>query len=154
MIIYKKLDITTVEKGIVAHGVNAQFVMNSGVALAIKTKWPIVYSVYIKYKGVVPIDELLGDVLFVGINSGLTVANCFTQMYYGRKPNTKYASPNAIKTCLEHCIDECNKLGLDLYMPRIGCNLGGLSWSDDVHPIVEEISQKLDDKLLLYVCDY
>lgn len=148
------MDITTVEKGIVAHGVNAQFVMGAGVALAIRTKWPIVYNAYIKYKGVVPINQLLGNVLFVSINSELTVANCFTQIYYGRATNVKYASPNAIRTCLEHCINECNSLGLDLYMPRIGCNLGGLSWSDDVHPIVEEISEKLDDNLLLYVCNY
>lgn len=147
------MDITTVEKGIIAHGVNAQFVMNSGVALAIRKKWPIVYKEYMDFRYTI-YHGLLGKVCLVRIDDTLFVANCFTQMYYGRTVNVKYAHPHDIRTALETCVSECNDRGLDLYMPRIGCNLGGLSWTDDVHPIVEEISEKLDDKLLLYVCDY
>jgi O-acetyl-ADP-ribose deacetylase (regulator of RNase III) len=155
MILYKKMDITTVEKGIVAHGVNAQFVMGSGVALAIRNKWPMVYEKYMWHKdrkGVM-VKEILGKVLFVRISDALMIANCFTQKYYGNKPNTRYASPSAVRTALETCVRECNSRMLDLYMPRIGCGLGGLKWDDDVQPIVEKISQKLDDKLMLYVCD-
>lgn len=153
MLLYKKLDITTVEKGIVAHGVNGQFVMGSGVALAIKNKWPIVYTEYVKYKDFSFVSGLLGDVQFVNIDDKLIVANCFTQMYYGNTHNVKYARPEAVKTCLQTCIAHCNALGLDLYMPRIGCGLGGLSWSDEVLPIVENVSEKLSGNLMLYVCD-
>lgn len=154
MLIYKKLDITTVQKGIVAHGVNCQWAMGAGVALAIKRKWPIVYDRYMWHKGKTTVNDVFGKVLFVDISSTLIVANCFTQKYYGNKAGVRYASPTAIKTSLESCVVECNNKQLDLYMPRIGCNLGGLSWSDDVQPVVEEISEKLDDKLIIYVCDY
>lgn len=147
------MDITTVEKGIVAHGVNCQWVMGSGVALAIRKKWPIVYKEYMDFKNTV-YHGLLGKVCLVRIDNNLFVANCFTQMYYGRTVNVKYARPHDIRTALGTCADECNSRGLDLYMPRIGCGLGGLKWDDDVLPIVEKISEKLDDKLIIYVCDY
>jgi O-acetyl-ADP-ribose deacetylase (regulator of RNase III) len=153
MIIYKKLDITTVQNGIVAHGVNCQFVMGAGVALSIKNKWPNVFSEYISYKQKCNTNDLLGKVLFVKISESLFVANCFTQQYYGNKPNVRYASPNAIRRCVERCVDECNDRGLDLYMTRIGCGLGGLNWNSDVLPIVEKINEKLSDKLIIYICD-
>lgn len=153
MIIYKKLDVTSVEKGIIAHGVNGQFVMGSGVALAIRNKWPIVYDEYAKFRHSNYTGGLLGQVAFATINENLIVANCFTQMFFGNNVNVKYANPLAVETSLNRCVRECNSRGLDLYMPRIGCGLGGLSWVDDVLPIVEKVSGKLHDKLFITVCD-
>lgn len=43
---YIKKDITTVNWGIIAHGVNCRGRMSSGVAAAIRSKWPIVYDKY------------------------------------------------------------------------------------------------------------
>lgn len=39
-------DITTVTRGIIIHGCNAQGVMGSGVALALKNKWPEIFGPY------------------------------------------------------------------------------------------------------------
>ena len=43
-------DITTERHGLIIHGVNCQGVMGSGVALAIRNKWPVVYDEYKKHR--------------------------------------------------------------------------------------------------------
>jgi len=49
MISIIKKDVTTVTKGVVAHGVNCQGAMGSGVAGAIRRKWPSVFIEYASY---------------------------------------------------------------------------------------------------------
>ena len=72
-------DITTVESGFILHGVNCQRTMGSGVAKAIRAKWPKLYK---EYKNTIP---MLGKVQLIHINADLWVINCFTQEYYGSK---------------------------------------------------------------------
>lgn len=48
LVTYIVMDITTATRGIVVHGVNCQGVMGSGVALAIRTKWPQIFESYKK----------------------------------------------------------------------------------------------------------
>jgi hypothetical protein len=40
---------------------------------------------------------------------------------------------------------------LPLYMPRIGCGLGGLDWDKDVGPVLEHLAEQLN--VQVYVCD-
>jgi O-acetyl-ADP-ribose deacetylase (regulator of RNase III) len=131
MIEYKKMDITTVERGVIAHGVNCQKKMGSGVAKAIRQKWPYVYSVYMEH------DPILGTVDYVNVGSDLWVANCYTQERYGYD-GQRYANPNSIRSCLESlaCLSVYGEW--PIYLPKIGCGLGGLNWEIDVEPLLRE----------------
>lgn len=153
---YIQLDLTTVNHGVVAHGCNCQGKMGAGVALAIRKRWPPAYYEYLDlvHKLGLARATLLGECQLVKITdtvvSYLAVANCFTQVYYGRD-RVKYASPDAISKSLflaaKHAVD----YNVPLYMSRIGCNLGGLSWDTDVLPIVTHIDEQLNPNI--FVCD-
>lgn len=134
---YETKNITEIETGIIAHGVNCQCRMGSGVALAIRNKWPKAYDSYIAVPKEIQ-HKFLGTAMIVMVGefedeNPLYVANCFTQLNYGRD-NFKYASPDAISSSLEQCFIFGITKGLDLYIPKIGAGLGGLSWEIDVEP--------------------
>lgn len=161
MIHYENLDLTTVSAGIVAHGVNCQGKMGSGVALAIRQKWPSVYKAYRAYWEKNQRDKagLLGFVLYVDTQEGikafgleLYVANIFTQLYYGRD-GAKYANPEAIEQGLTTVAAFARQRKLLVYMPRIGCNLGGLDWETEVKPVAEKVAGLFPD-IEFVVCDY
>ena len=141
MIIFKKEDLTKAPRGIIAHGVNCQGAMGSGVAKAIRERWPAVYDAY---KCITPKPiEALGNVQMVNVSetASLFVANCFTQFNYGRD-GKKYANADAIKEALNRVYSWADEFRLDVHIPKIGCGLGGLSWEDDVYPIIEELDNK------------
>lgn len=157
MITYIKKDITTVEQGVVVHGCNCQGKMGSGVALAIRNKWPTVFDRYEELcKGYIHTRPLLlGTAHYVKVAEDVYVGNWFTQLYYGND-GKRYADPSAIKKCLFNSAGflttQLHEKQRPLYMPRIGCKLGGLSWEDDVEPIVIEFDQQ-HRGLEIYVCD-
>lgn len=131
MIEYLKKDITTVERGIVAHGVNCSHAFGSGVAGAIRKKWPDVCERYMERPWMV-----IGDTQWCWQGPELCVVNCFTQEKYGYD-GKKYANLAAIASCLLGVITSAPK-DYTVYMPKIGCGLGGLNWLQ-VYPIVESI---------------
>ena len=136
---YIRRDITNVQApGLIAHGVNCQNRMGAGVARALYTKWP---NVKTEYHGFEYND--LGNVQFVGVEPGLVVANCFTQVYYGRKTGVRYANPEAVYECLVRVAEHaCITLKVDeVFIPRIGCGLGGLDWGKDVVPSLIRIEK-------------
>lgn len=158
MIEYITKDVTTVQCGVIAHGVNCQGVMGAGVAKAIRDMWPVVFNTYKNTcsDDVVP-ASLLGKCEVITIHkpdpyiySGLYVLNLFTQVYYGRDQKA-YASVEAVDETMEQCLAFCNGVRLPLYMPRIGCGLGGLNWESDVQPIVERYAAHYG--VSVYVCD-
>ena len=75
------MDITTVDFGVIVHQVNCQGVMGSGVAKAIRDKWPQVFtSYYSKYqKFCIEGKSLLGEIDVCPINEHLFVVNLFGQ---------------------------------------------------------------------------
>jgi len=145
MIITKRCDLLSNTRGILVHGVNCQGQMNSGVAKAVRAKYPVAYSAYATI--CVPLvshntqNTLLGTTQFVHIEENeLYVANCFTQEFYG-KAGKRYASPEAIETCMRSVASFAENLALPVYMPIMGCGLGGLSWALDVMPLMTRISE-------------
>jgi len=150
-----KKDVTTVTKGIVAHGCNAVSVMGAGVALAIARKWPKVFEQYKVYLSTYGKDfhKALGNTHLVILDDNLWVVNCITQVYTGfDKAGNPPASLDAIERSLRETIIHCNTLKLDLYTPQIGCGLGGLDWETEVKPLYESLEDELDDGLNWYVC--
>jgi O-acetyl-ADP-ribose deacetylase (regulator of RNase III) len=165
MINYIKHDVTDTLTGVVAHGCNCQGVMGSGVAWAIRNKWPVAYQRYADFvssfrRGGGITGDLLGTCqmvnvadagtnLIFGINS-LFIANLFTQDFYG-KDGKAYAKADAIAQALDGAASFAKGADLPLYIPRIGCGLGGLSWEKDVLPIVEQIDNTYG--IVINVCD-
>lgn len=149
---YLALDVTTVTRGVVAHGVNCQGIMGSGAALAIRNQWLAAYEQYKKLcdaasdKG-----DLLKTVQIVPVGEDLYVANLFTQIYYGYD-GRKYAELAAVKSALEIGLRKAQSLGLPYYMVKVGCQRGGLDWERDVEPFVQHLTNKYPDTDL-YVCD-
>lgn len=134
-------DLTLETSGLIIHGVNAQGKMGSGIALAIRNKWPEVYTAYANHpQGKVQ----LGNVQFVSISDGLYVGNCWTQEFYG-KDGKIYADKNAVKVALEKAFDFCSQYKLELKSPKIAAGLGGLSWEEDVLPIFNKMQNLYPD---------
>lgn len=142
-----KKDITTETDGIILNGVNCKGVMGSGLAKAIRNKWPIVYS---KYKELSFSDRLLGYVQFVKITDNLLVANCFTQDKYG-SDGAVYANIDAIKLCIQSVFEYADSKNLTIKAPKIGCGLGGLSWDDDVLPVFLDLEKTYPNVIVTYI---
>ena len=91
-------DLLSVTEGVIFHQVNCQMAMNSGIAKAIREKWPIVYGEYLRFSRHFNHDfERLGQVLFVEVEQGLHIANIFGQLNYGYdgKRYTDYSALNS-----------------------------------------------------------
>jgi O-acetyl-ADP-ribose deacetylase (regulator of RNase III) len=132
-------DITTVTSGFICHGVNCSGAFGSGVAGAIKKKWPVVYKTF---KSIEPSPKLLGAFHPILIDGKLVIGNCYTQEKYGND-GKKYASIDAValslKTAYLYAIENNLKT---ISMPKIGCGLGGLDWDDEVLPIVNYLDEQ------------
>lgn len=157
MITYSNDDITTTSCKAIAHGVNCQGKMNSGVAKAIREKWPQAYEVYMnKFTKAEAYDmnnDLLGYMAIAYTKDRKIIGNLFTQTYYGRD-GKRYASPVHIDIAMNSFV-----MNLSLYsdtprpviaIPKIGCGLGGLDWETDVLPIIEQISLDHEVDFVVY----
>ena len=124
--------------------VNCQRKMNSGVAKAIREKWPIVYEKYFDYCiiTIAKIEPLLGTVLPVRVNDTQTVLNLFAQENFGYD-GRRYTSYDAIDTCLEKVAKKCNEKGIkSIALPyHMSCDRGGANWNI----IMEMIKQHFND---------
>lgn len=144
------IDITDVKGGVIAHGCNCSGGFGSGVAKSIKDRFPMAERVF---RATPACPELLGQYQVVRVSEGLFVANVFTQLKYGYD-GERYADPKAIREGLTHLMKNfCYQNALDLYVPRIGCGLGGLDWETEVKPIMQDISNLAHfADLKVYVC--
>jgi O-acetyl-ADP-ribose deacetylase (regulator of RNase III) len=127
-------DITSVEDGLVIHGVNCLGVMGSGVALAIRKKWPQVYN---SYKTIPTGGESLGVTQIVTVSPDLYVANCFTQLNFG-SDGKRYADLDSVDKCLNECFDFAQLSNLHLRTPKIASDRGGLNWESEVKPLFDK----------------
>lgn len=142
MIEYKKGDLLAVTSGVLVHGCNAQGVMGSGCAKAVRAKYPKVYD---SYRSVYEMGELsLGYVDWAAAAPGLFVANCVVQINYGRD-GKRYVNYAALGRCLMEVVQEAQMLRYSgvkdntLHFPKIGAGLGGGDWS-----IIEQIINDSD----------
>ena len=136
-------DILKVTEGIIVQQVNCQGVMGCGIALAIRRKWPEVYTAYRKKVRDAQLklitQELLGDAQLVNIGKDLYVANIFAQYRYGR--DKRYTDYESFIICLVQLLVQRsgNCPGLDIYFPyKIGCGNAGGDW-DMIKGIIENL---------------
>lgn len=128
----------------IIHQVNCQGAMNSGVAKAIREKWPIVFERYrFYYETMQHEDEpLLGTIQIVKVNDNQSVINMFAQDKYGYDGN-RYTSYDAIDKCLFTVADYCRKDKIkSVALPyHMSCDRGGANWNI----IMEMIKQHFEN---------
>ena len=145
----------------ICHQVNCMGKMNSGVAKAIRLKWPVVFDEYEKMceswhawaHAHHPEDyeqfaakEMLGRVQLVAVKENQVVINLFGQGTFGYD-GKRYTSYDAFWNCL-HLIKKTVQKGSKIGFPGyIGCVRGGANW--DV--IYEMINQVLAEDYEVYI---
>jgi O-acetyl-ADP-ribose deacetylase (regulator of RNase III) len=136
-------DLTAVEDGVILHGCNAQGVMGSGVAKALRDKYPEIFDPYKKVcDSVTNKAELLGEIVPVVIEgTNVTVVNGITQINYG-KDGKVYADLTAIRKAV---VNTALTFQEDIHLPAIGSGLGGLDWDKEVLPLLRTIDTWLTD---------
>lgn len=123
-------DILTVESGYILHGCNAQRAMGSGVALALKSKYPIVFDSYCALCDEYPFDFLrLGKYNFARINKDLAVINIISQLHYGYD-GKRYSDYSAINQCFTGIAADIHYMpNNQVYLPyKIFSDRGGADW--------------------------
>jgi O-acetyl-ADP-ribose deacetylase (regulator of RNase III) len=125
-----KGDVTTSTAQIIAHQVNCQGAMNSGVAKFIRDKWPVVFEEYHKAWSKTTLGiNLLGKLQLVKISDTQFVANLFAQLRYGYdgKKYTSYdALDDAIRKLAEYCVNA--NISTIAIPYKLGCGRGGADW--------------------------
>jgi O-acetyl-ADP-ribose deacetylase (regulator of RNase III) len=135
---YRKGDLLDVNFGVIIHGCNSHGVMGSGVALAVKNKYPGAYESYRDYIDISKDDQdLLGSVIVYEVNDNLMVANMITQKDFGtHKRQVNYGAIARGFDDLEEFY--ANMPGLVFHFPKIGAGLGGGDW-EVIAEIIEQM---------------
>jgi O-acetyl-ADP-ribose deacetylase (regulator of RNase III) len=117
--------------------VNCQGKMGSGLAKAIRNKYPMVYD---HYRAEYELGLLeLGYTSYIEVEPNKFVANICGQEFYGYDGKC-YTDYDALRSGLEDVKMMAEALNVDVVIPyRIGCGLGGGDWNGVVLPMVEEI---------------
>lgn len=127
-IIYINGNLLDAQTDVIAHQVNCQGVMGSGIAKQIRDKWPIVFKDYRK-KYEVWEDALIGECQLVQINECQHIANLFGQHNYG-KDGRLYTSYDGIYDALNSLAVQMMDNGMEsLAIPYgMSCGLAGGDW--------------------------
>lgn len=145
MIVHKTGDLLESNCDYICHQVNCQGKMNSGVAKAVRKKWPVVYEKYVakceetkkeaaEFYGsnefaVGASELLLGDIQIIQLNNekNQRVINMFSQLGYGYDAK-RYTSYDAFWLCLGQISAAVPKGSTIAFPYNIGCGLGGGTW--------------------------
>lgn len=123
---------------LILHQVNCMGKMNSGVAKAIREKWPVVYLEYIKLvnsslygsEKSMNSEKLLGCMQPVKVNDTQKVVNLFGQLKYGYD-GKQYTQYEAITHCLCNVAEYCKANNIKtIALPwHMSCDRGGGDWN-------------------------
>lgn len=128
---------------VIVHGCNCMASMGGGLAGQIAATYPEVEEADREYELQRPGRLKAGTVLPVRTKDG-TVVNAYTQVLGGASADPALITQALWKVrALYH--DEDVRIGI----PRIGCGIGGLDWSE-VQPIVERELRDLDVTVVEY----
>lgn len=142
MIQYIEGDLLATSERIILHGCNAQGVMGSGVAKAIKAKWPEAFDLYKKtydWYNFADSGLRVGMVVPCLCRDGKIIANGITQEFYGRDPKKVYVSYTGIRQVLYGTRMLMNQYETkSVAMPKIGAGLGNGDWTV-IEKIINEV---------------
>jgi O-acetyl-ADP-ribose deacetylase (regulator of RNase III) len=141
-----KGDITQETSGLIIHGCNTVGGFGSGVAGAVRRKWPQVHH---RFSQMGTGKHLLGTLDIVKIDDNLFIGNGYTQETCGYD-GQRYASPEAIDRVLQKAFVYCHLNNIQLKSPMIGSGLGGLDWETEVKPLFEKYEQIYNTEVNIY----
>lgn len=130
MITYKRGNLLDVTEGIIVHGCNRQGVMGSGVAKAVKDKYPGAFYQYVKdlndwrnvgYTG-------MGMISWYEVNDKLRIASGITQKTYGRSATFRFVSYDALDDVFKRVSAIAREEQVTVHIPLIGAGLGNGDW--------------------------
>jgi O-acetyl-ADP-ribose deacetylase (regulator of RNase III) len=121
---YRKGDLLTTDITHICHGCNSHGVMGSGVAAAIRSKYPQAYRDYSDVYNSRGLE--LGDAIFSIQDDGKIIVNAITQKDFGRNSNTVYVSYWAIAEVFR----KIEGIGIkEIALPMIGAGLANGDWN-------------------------
>lgn len=138
-IVTKVGNLLDVTEGHIVHGCNAQGVMGSGVALAVKRKYPGAFESYIQECETFGLK--LGSSYPWCQSDELVIWNAITQEGFGA--STRNCSYDAIQSCFEQINETLSQAPsnfCELHIPFIGAGLGGGRWNI-IRAIIEDTVQ-------------
>jgi O-acetyl-ADP-ribose deacetylase (regulator of RNase III) len=74
-------------------------------------------------------NERLCQTIFSYVGTHLTIANCITQLHFGKEEGKQYVSYRAIQECFESVAKSAYQYGDHVNYPLIGAGLGGGDWA-------------------------
>lgn len=143
-------DLLDSDAGILIHQTNCMGIMGSGVALALKQRYPEIFPPYKELcaqKG----SELLGTCQFVQVDDGKIIANLFGQnkinrnWYLGGETATDLS---AVEQALKEVVDYAQNHGVaKIALPyKMGAVRGGARW-EDVLKIIEKVCRDVETEI-------
>ncbi len=127
---------------IIAHVNNDAGGWGRGFVLAVSKKWKQPEMEYRKWYGTPSFK--LGKILLVEVGPALWVCNMVAQHDYGPvDKGQKYIQYPALAECLRNLSLGARGAQASVHMPRIGCGLGGGTWSE-IEPLIEQNLKDID----------
>lgn len=136
--------------GIIVHGCNAQGVMGSGVAAAVRSCYPQAYKDYRQAYEKQGSQLGVGQIIWTKVSSEpkLAVANAITQKFYGRDPKVVYVDYDALGLVFEKIGVAARRWEVPVHYPMIGAGLANGDWSV-ILPLIEKGLQGVEHTLWL-----
>ncbi len=151
-IVIKHGNILTSNAAYIAQQVNCMGVMGAGLAKSIREKYPAVYDEYRELcKRTEPSRHLLGTCQLVQVTDGVTIANCFGQVEYGR--DKQYTDYSGLRKALIALKFSAEKTGGCIAIPyNLGCGLAGGKWNQ-VLDIIDDVFRDYPDGVEIWSLD-
>lgn len=131
-------DLLEAAEDIIAHQVNCQRKMNSGVAKQIRNKYPSAYDDYMSLTLNEMPEALLGRIIVSRVSTDKFVVHLFGQLAYGYD-GKRYTRYDALYDSLSQLKSEAQAAGLSVAIPwKLGSDRGGADW-DIVYKMIEKI---------------
>lgn len=129
---------------IIAHQVNCQGIMGSGVARQVKKKYPEVFTMYEDMCMSNASKNLLGITQICTAHDNRTIANLFAQNTYGyRYDGKQYTDTTALYSSLSGLKKYALSKNFTIAIPyKIGCVRGGADWDNEVFPMIQMLFKK------------
>ena len=141
-------DILFTKAQAIAHGISPNDPFDTGLALALRERWPIMHKDYRHYSHQKHPEP--GQLWEWG-GFGVRIFNLLTQdgsFEHGAKPG------RASLTNVEHCLKALRKKLIEdqitsVALPQLATGVGGLDWQD-VHPLIQKHLGDLQIPVMLY----